>query len=495
MPVKLQRYTKPLRAYQIELKRQLDESTVNTIIQAPTGSGKGNIIVEQALDYIDQGHPTLIVVPSIDLLDNLEERFREFAPDHYAVHFAGLATGRPKVFHKRLVVGVYKSVCNSLNYLPKFRKIIHEEVHHSKAKSWEKILKYYTNAQHSGYTATPERLDGKPLGDNFQKLIVSPPVQWFIDNGYLSPFTLKTAANITLEQRTFNDNLQLQQKLFNNKAQIGRAIDQWRKHAYGTKTIIFASGIDHAYALAEEFNKTFEGETVNGRPIKFAVLESELDPREREQIKRDYINNKYMGIVNVQILTEGVDIPDVETVLLCRFTYSLSLFLQMVGRALRYVPGKLAKLLDPVGNAMYHGSPSMEREWSLNGGQVRGGDFMCHCEGCDLSLIAKSKVAKYGNDGVTVICPNCGLSNFFQIIPQIRGPRVRQAEILDGDLVEFTADGQTMKLYKILTSNKKIQQKIDDVVNLNIEDESLKTKALRALGVTDNAIMIYLGMF
>lgn len=490
----MQRFTQPLRTYQQILKEKLEETEykTNTILQAPTGSGKGNLIVERALDQLERGEKVLIVTPSLDLVDNLTERFKVACPDFCKIHMGVVATGHKFYTNRKLQIGVYKSIYNNRHFLKGYNFIIHDEVHHSKSKTWQGILDYFTDSYHEGYTATPRRLDGKPL-DGFKRLILSPPVEWFIENNYLSSFVLKSAADVTLDKKGFADSLDIQEKLFNNKAQIGKAIDNWRKHAYGTKTIIFATTIDHAYKLAEEFNQEFANETINGKPIRFAVLESNLKPAEREKVKQDYIKGEYIGIINVAILTEGVDIPDVETVLLCRFTWSLAFYIQMIGRCLRYVAGKTAIILDPVGNALEHGSPSMDHEWSLEGSKVLGKEYMCCCSLCEMPLIHRSKVAKIGKGGINIVCPNCFTENFFEIIPVPRIKQIVETEIIDSDLVEFSADRGTLKILKILRGKKKIQDKTMAIVNLEGVSRELKYKALRALEMPDPVIQVYLG--
>ena len=74
-----------------------------------------------------------------------------------------------------------------------------------------------------------------------------------------------------------------------------------------------------------------------------------------------------MALSSVNLLSEGFDIPDCEVIMLLRPTKSLILYLQQIGRGLRYVEGKRATIYDFVGNVFHHGMPTEEREWQLKG--------------------------------------------------------------------------------------------------------------------------------
>ena len=74
-----------------------------------------------------------------------------------------------------------------------------------------------------------------------------------------------------------------------------------------------------------------------------------------------------MGVTSVNILTEGFDLPDAEVCLLLRPTQSTIIYVQQVGRILRYVEGKRAVIYDLVGNVFTHGLPDEDREWKLDG--------------------------------------------------------------------------------------------------------------------------------
>jgi DNA repair protein RadD len=111
-------------------------------------------------------------------------------------------------------------------------------------------------------------------------------------------------------------------------------------------------------------------------------------------------------ITNCGLISEGLDVPAVEAVLLARPTQSLALYLQQVGRSLRLAPGKdRALILDCAGNLYRFGLPDAEQQWSLDGKPRRqrepGGDMprLRHCEACGAINAPKAKT-----------CTTCGES-------------------------------------------------------------------------------------
>lgn len=496
----------PLRDYQRVLNESIDEALKEhkgIILQMPTGTGKGNIIITRTINALKTGKSVLIVVPNQYLVDNIGKRLKEFAPKYYNAFYQPIMTGTEKIYDTGITVGVYKSISQAIkkgDIKPdQYSTVIHDEVHHLRSETWFSIGNFL-QAKHEGYTATPERLDGKKLGgDVFQHLIKSPSVDWFIDSKYLSPYDLMTTAKIDLsDSRSFNDALDLQQKLLDNKAQIGNAIDTWEKTAYGKKTVIYCTGCDHADHIAQQFNERFKDKLVNGKKIDFRSIHSKKTDRERRESLRLFNEGKITGLVNIDMLTEGVDVPDIEVVCLLRFTYSLSLYLQMVGRGLRYIPNKRLLILDHVGNALEHGSPSFDHDWDIHRSKVRNSQYNnnCECYYCKMPLITKQKVTRYGGEGIRIKCPNCDYMNHFimETVKRFRDTnKIPGNMILEGSLVQFTSDQDTLKIYKIMAATKKtVQQKITAIIDLPNVKDSAKKDALALLGLNDSTIEMYL---
>jgi DNA repair protein RadD len=133
---------------------------------------------------------------------------------------------------------------------------------------------------------------------------------------------------------------------------------------------------------------------------------------------------------NCMIISEGTDIPSVGGAILMRPTASLSLYLQMVGRALRPAPGKQeAVILDHVGNAHRHGLPTDEREWNLTGRRRREG-VSIPIKDCPLCFCSCPSAAQ--------VCPDCG----HLFLADERDEQRRGLRQVEGELVEIARQQQ-----------------------------------------------------
>lgn len=247
--------------------------------------------------------------------------------------------------------------------LPKL--CVWDECSHIAASSWDKIFKAMPEAYHIGLTATPERLDGKGLGQYFDEIVNGPSVSWLIENGFLSPFEYYAppAINIDVPKDKGDFERRGLESAMNKPKIVGDAIQHYMDVAYGKRCLVFASGIKHSLSLVEGFN-------AQGIPAKH--VDAETPAKERDEAINDLENGKLLVLSNVDLFSEGVDVPAIEVVSLNRPTASLPLHLQQVGRALRTFPGKeKAIILDHAGNYDRHGSPDAPRNWSLLGRKER----------------------------------------------------------------------------------------------------------------------------
>lgn len=206
-----------------------------------------------------------------------------------------------------------------------FDLIVTDEAHHALAPSYRKIVDYLDPRLHIGFTATPNRGDGRGLEDVFEDIVFQRDLIWGIEHGYLSGIDClqvhvdwstadvkRTAGDFQLDQL---DRAVNQPK---SNAQVAAAYERYRQG----QTLIFASSVKHAYALSELIpnSRVVDGKT----PID-----------ERRAIIRDFTARKIDCLINFGVFTEGTDIPLIETILLARPTSNQALYTQMVGRGLR----------------------------------------------------------------------------------------------------------------------------------------------------------------
>ncbi len=241
--------------------------------------------------------------------------------------------------------------------------VVVDEAHHATAGTWRKILDQYPEAKVVGLTATPSRTDGSGLDDIFGDMIQGPTMSELIGEGYLAPYQL-FAPPIGIDTQ----GIKTQGGDF-KKGQLAQAVDKptitgdavkhYQKLAPGRRAIAFCASVDHSKHVAASFRNA---------GIPAAHFDGETDDATRERLTKQFGDGRIKVLCNVDLVGEGLDIPACDAVILLRPTQSLTLYLQQVGRSMRPSPGKdYALILDHAGNALRHGLPDEDREWSLEG--------------------------------------------------------------------------------------------------------------------------------
>lgn len=354
-----------------------DISDRNGLLVMPTGSGKTYTAITWLLSQgVANGYRVVWLVHRQELVEQTYQEFRKQAPilkgtdikkirilPISGVHMKMSMASRADVY-----VCSIASVANKYGYRFIERMIgaagkrkliiVVDEAHHAVAANYQKVIKRMTSLNSNrillGLTATPKRMqesEQRKLQKMFnvnENLLNKRGV-----NGYVYEITLKQLLlsgylakpvyekvktqivgeveyQITLEDEEFFMRYgELSEKL---KNQIARSsarnqiiVQQYlnNKERYG-KTIVFAVNQMHAETLSEEFNKA-------GVSCDYAVS----GRSESQEVIQNFKDNKFKVLINVMMLTEGSDVPDIETVFLTRQTNSDSLLMQMIGRGLR----------------------------------------------------------------------------------------------------------------------------------------------------------------
>lgn len=241
--------------------------------------------------------------------------------------------------------------------------VIIDECHHATSNSFKTVLNAYSKTALIGFTATPARLDGKPLGEIFDRLIVGVDYYYLISNNYLvdydyfspdlnfefSKWKLKSGDFDTVDNAIHLD----------NKAIYG---DILKYLDLSKKTIIYSPTVDFSKKLETQINEHFDARVS-------AEFNGKTPQNERDKIIDDFKNDKIKILINVDLIGEGFNVPSCDCVFLLRATQSLTLYLQQAGRALRsdpQNPTKRASIFDFVGNIYRFGFPDAPRVWSLS---------------------------------------------------------------------------------------------------------------------------------
>lgn len=316
-----------------------------------------------------------------------------------------------------------------------------DECHHIASSTWATIADRYKSAVHIGLTATPCRLDGKPLNTAFDCMCEVINTKQLINAGYLSQFLYYAPSVINTDELTMSSNGDYTKESLANASFaakiVGDNIAQYSKLAYGKRNIVFAINRMHGQDITRRYNEA---------GIKAEFLDGETNKSKRQKVLEQFSDGEVKVLVNCELFGEGFDLPAVEVVSLLRPTASTSLYLQQVGRGLRPCPeiGKTkAIILDHVNNWQKHGMPDDEREWTLSSGlkKKRGASSSIAIRRCPVCFFAHSP---------SLTCPNCGYKYVAdgKVIKEIAGELVllgseqaRQAEkkevIIADSLVEL----------------------------------------------------------
>jgi len=238
--------------------------------------------------------------------------------------------------------------------------VIVDEAHHAMAKTWKQKLALCPYLL--GFTATPQRTDGRGLDDIFDAMVLGPNTETLINGGWLSQyrcFSLPDQPDWSrLTRSTGGDyNTNQLEDLMVDPLCISAAIKNWKHYAAGRQTIAFCVSIPHMKAVAAAFTAAgIHTDTIDGRMAR----------RQRDDIIQRFRDGTTTVLLSVDLISEGFDVPACSCVLLLRRTKSLVLHLQQCGRALR-PSDTYAIILDGAGNSLIHGLPDTPRLWSLKG--------------------------------------------------------------------------------------------------------------------------------
>jgi superfamily II DNA or RNA helicase len=313
------------------------------LVVLPCGAGKTVLFAYMAAQSQAKGKTVWFLVHRKELLDQTIATFERFGIQLKTIH-----------------IGMIATYANHPERYPKPDFIIFDEAHFSMAHTWQKLINLYPDAYIVGLTATPCRLDGKPLGATYDTMIVGITTKELIKQGYLSKYRYfaPSVADLSGLKRKGSDfDPDSASELLMQRAVYGDVIESYREYANGLQTICYCSSIKHSIAMADEFYKA---------GIKAVHFDGNTPAAERKQIVQDFRDKKIQVLCNVDLISVGFDVPDCWCCILLRPTMSTALHIQQAGRALRPQPGKTAIILDHVGNYTRHGLPDDSREWSLN---------------------------------------------------------------------------------------------------------------------------------
>lgn len=348
-----------LRGYQTDIIEEIRlamQEHRRILAVVPTGSGKTYTFCTIAQRCSIRNHNVLILVHRSELIEQTSARLREMEVPH------GIIAPGYKIEHKQIQIASIQAATRRLSAFPwSPNLIIVDEAHHCLAKSWTQALSAHPQAKIIGWTATPQRLDGKGLTDSFDVMIEGPSAARLIALGALSKFRIfcppgrPDLAGISKRGGDYATG-ELEARVDQRKI-LAAAVKNYQLYAGGRQTIGFCVSIAHAQHVCNAFAEV---------GISAITVDGSMSRNDRAAALTAFKSKAVRILLSVDLISEGFDVPACNCALLLRPTASLALYLQQVGRALR-PSDEDAIILDCCGNAEVHGLPDSEREWSLEG--------------------------------------------------------------------------------------------------------------------------------
>lgn len=419
-----------------KLNEKLDQGKKSIMVVSPAGSGKSVMIAEVVRQALEKGEQVLFMVHRKELLEQIEATLSQNGVD----------------ITQMTIMSVLK-IKNRLETLAKPDLIITDETHHAKAESYLEIYHYYSDVAKIGFTATPVRLNGEGFEDVYEEMIEGRNVQWLIDNHYLAPYryySLPVLDRKKLKQcygeytnRSINEAL-------SGTTIFGKVVDTYLEKAKGEQAILYAHNVEYSKRYAQMFCES---------GIQAIHVDSKTPRVEREKIMKGFKEKQYRVICNVDLISEGFDVPDCTTIILLRPTQSLTVYVQQSMRGMRYKPRKTSIIIDHVGNYLKHGLPNTDRLWSLKGVEKETIDEELNCCFVCKGVFPKWKVRETETHRIKS-CPLC--QHEIVLEKEVSVTNKEMNHLMDSELQEITQiDEQYVKLKEVA---KLDQRKFKDSV-------------------------------
>lgn len=439
---------------QLELERMLGHH--RNLIVAATGTGK---TVMAAIDYRklrhsmdgDTGRANLLFVAHRKEI--LRQSLNTFRLALRSASFGELWVDGEKSDKWTHVFASIQSInAGDLNTLPRdhFDVVIIDEFHHAEARSYKSLLDWVQPKELLGLTATPERADGVNVADIFEGRIAAELRLWdALEQQYLSPFHYFGIADgtdlsdVSWVKGGYNTN-ELTNLYTANDAWLSKVLQAVRDKVTDASTMRalgFCVSVDHAHFMADRFRAA----GLNAVAVA-GVTHREDRTAAIEQLRTGVIQ----AIFAVDVFNEGVDIPEVDTVLFLRPTESATVFLQQLGRGLRRTEDGAYSVKDVLTVLDFVGHQRTDFRFDQRFRKLLGGtrpevekqiqdDFPFLPAGCSIKLDKISKQAV--------------LDNIRAAIPISWADRKRESKALgDMDLASFL-EATGLELPDIYTGN------------------------------------------
>jgi len=342
-----------LRSYQEEALDKIDlarsQGRKKGLIIMATGLGKtrvaGEVILREILN--ERGINVLVLAHTIPLVHQLESAMWEVLNKETSTHI--WAGGEYPAYAGGVTFATMQSMIEAArreDLAGRFSLVVVDEAHHAPADGYRNLLELLRPTFLLGLTATPWRLDERLLSDMFGPPVFTMSIVDGMQQGYLANVDYRMLVDDVdwgeiqdLSQRRLTIS-ELNRRLFLPERDES-IVDKLAEHIDAIerpRCLIFCRTIEHATTIYRLLRAI-------GKPCR--LIHSDLDQIEATKILREFRAGHNPTLISVDMLNEGIDVPDVNLVAFLRVTHSRRIFIQQLGRGLRITEGKsTVKVLD-----------------------------------------------------------------------------------------------------------------------------------------------------
>lgn len=362
-----------LRPYQqnaIDMVRdEIRKGNRRVLICLPTGSGKSFCMSAIAEGCVKKGNSVLALVHRRQLVTQMVDFFT-----WNGLSCDTIMAGAECELKSKIQIATIQTYSRRVDLAPldinhyfvDAQVVMIDEAHHALSKSYQNILKLYSEKIIIGVTATPILSSGVGMGNFFDAIVTPVSVSGLVDDGHLVPGVYYGPSKPDLSKvKVVMGDYQKKQlnEVMNQPKLIGDVVENWIKIADNRQTMVFGVKVSHSKALCRAFNNA---------GIAAEHLDAHHEDDERNETLDRFKSGKTKVLCNVGLYTEGTDIPEIECIVLARPTKSLGFHLQMVGRGARPYPGKQDFIvIDHGGNVERLGFYEDPVIWHLDGKKIK----------------------------------------------------------------------------------------------------------------------------
>ncbi|HVH97139.1 MAG TPA: DEAD/DEAH box helicase [Enhygromyxa sp.] len=329
------------RPYQLEAienaRAEFSAGARSVLICKPTGTGKGFVIGEVMHHALAAGSRVLAFCHREEIIEQLVEHAERSTGIRPAIERAHL---RQAGDMDQLVVGSVPSLINRLDRLGpnRFDLLIADEAHHALAASWMRLFEHFSSAKILGFTATPNRGDELALGQVFERVAFDMSLPDAIREGWLVPIR-QESIDVGVDFRSVRKQSgelradDLERLLL---PVLRDVVEPAVTLAANRQALVFTVTRKVMHATASIIQQIVDERALD---LTVATVDGTTPKDERREIMRRFRAGEINWLVNVEVATEGFDAPNCDTIVMLRPTLSRALYMQMIGRSTRPLPG------------------------------------------------------------------------------------------------------------------------------------------------------------